>query len=184
MQRALKSAVCLLTIAAISPANPAYSIGQRLPAPDIVERPGIILAAINETDTAAIVDTLNSGREECAALPAEYRADCLQQVLGQASRKQFNGEYQSSSARLREGSRAIKRAVDQNLDPQAETISRNGRRFRAVKRQALSAVNRSASTAIAETATRLLRSGGRAERKAHYARIAQAVNSTKVILRS
>ena len=81
-------------------------------------------------------------------------------------------------------SRSISSLVNQNADPAAKPIVKGGKRYRAVKKSAIKSVNAKAAAIIAEAETKLLRSAGSGHRKVHFQRIAQAIGSTKKILRS
>ena len=85
---------------------------------------------------------------------------------------------------LNRASRSISNVVSQNADPAAKPIKKGFKSYRAVKKSAVRSVNAKAKAVIAETATKLLRSAGSGHRKVHFQRIAQAVGSTKKILRS
>ena len=71
-----------------------------------------------------------------------------------------------------------------NIDRSAPTIRVQGKRVRAVKKAIAPQVNAAARKVITESATRLLRSSGSAESVAQLTQIAQAIDSTKRILRS
>ncbi len=152
--------------------------------PLAVERP--ILLAFSESNTNRVVRTLSGAESECGALSSEYRLDCLQQAYGRAaSAMSGKPDYDSARSEISKAGRSMKALVDQNLDAKAKPIQKGARRYRAVKKEVASAVNKKGEAIIKETATRLLRSAGSSHhRKTHYQRIASAVDSTKKILRS
>lgn len=141
--------------------------------------------AFSEGTTAQIVRRLNDAENECGQLPAEYRADCLQQGLRSAAGPTVNKpDYTTAATQLNSASRSIANLVTQNADPAAQPLRKGGKTFRAVKKSAVANVNAKAAAIVAETETKLIRSAGSGLRHTHYARIAQAVGSTKRILRS
>lgn len=140
--------------------------------------------ALSDTLTNGIVLVLGAASRECGQLPPEFRADCLQVSFRRAARATENSpDYGAAAALLNSASRRISILVSRNADPAA---GRSGtRRYRAVKKSAVRAVNSAAAAVVTETETKLLRSAGSSQhRKTHYQRIAQAVGSTKRILRS
>lgn len=152
--------------------------------PLVVERP--ILLAFSESTTNRVVMTLNGAESECGALASEYRLDCLQQAYGRAaSAMSGKPDYDGARSEISRAGRSMKALVDQNLDAKAKPIQKGARRYRAIKKEVASAVNKKGEAIIKEAATRLLRSAGSSQhRKTHYQRIASAVDSTKKILRS
>ena len=85
---------------------------------------------------------------------------------------------------MNKASRSLSSLVSQNEDKAAAPIRKGGKTYRAVKKAAVKAVAAKAAAIVTETETKLLRSASSGLRKTHYARIAQAVGSTKKILRS
>lgn len=147
---------------------------------------GLIQLAFGDDTTNAIIRQLQRGAGECSRLEATYRIDCLQQVYSQAAGATNNRpDYAGANSALRGLSRKLSGIVRQNQDKQADKAKIRGKTYRAVARQALREANRQANQAIEEAATKLLRSAGNSQkRKVHYTRIADAVNSTKKLLRS
>lgn len=147
---------------------------------------GISGLAGSSTVVNGIIQVLRSGERECGQLPLEYRADCLQHTFRRAADVAEKGRaYSAAAAHLRSAATRISSLVARNVDPAAGRISRGTRSYRAVKKSAVRAVNAAAAAVITETETKLLRSvGSSQQRKIHYQRIAQAVGSTKRILRS
>ncbi len=161
----------------------------RIPSPNI-RLPGSILrvpgsAGITDNDTNLIVNNLFFGTDNCIFLPEEYRADCLGQQLKEASTVVRKSGYRDANRELNNASKKISRLVSRNEDKSARKIRRNGKTYRAVKKSAVAKVNRRTEKIVSETSTKLLRSAGNsALKKVHYARIAKAVDSTKVLIRS
>jgi hypothetical protein len=139
---------------------------------------------LSDAGTGAIVLSLQAGEMLCGQVPLEYRPDCLAQAFRlTANLAQANSEYVGAAIALNSASRDISRLVSQNADPAAPRVRSQGRTYRAVRPEAAPAVNAQVEAIITETETRLLRSTGSVG-QAHYQRIAQAVGSTKRILRS
>ncbi|MBN9669700.1 hypothetical protein [Roseibium aggregatum] len=136
--------------------------------------------------TGAIVRQLQRGTAQCGRLDPIYRIDCMRQVYQQAAGATGNRpDYAAANSQLRKASRALNGILRQHGDRNAPKAKQGNRNYRAVARTALRQANRQASQAIEEAATKLLRSAGNSKkRKVHYTRIANAVNSTKKILRS
>ena len=93
-------------------------------------------------------------------------------------------DYTTAQSELNKASRSLSSLVSQNEDKAAAPIRKGGKTYRAVKKAAVKAVAAKAAAIVTETETKLLRSASSGLRKTHYARIAQAVGSTKKILRS
>ncbi|POF32344.1 hypothetical protein [Roseibium marinum] len=147
---------------------------------------GLLQLAFSDDVTQAIVNQIQRGAGECSRLEAVYRLDCLQRVFAQASgaagRKP---DYSAANGELRKLSKTLKGIVGKNQDRKAPKAKLGNKSYRAVSQAALREVNKLASKAIEEATTKLLRSAGNSKkRKVHYTRIANAVNSTKKILRS
>lgn len=144
---------------------------------------GYRVADVSTGYTTSVVRTIEGGASECSALPSEYRVDCLSQTFRKAAGR-MNGEYNRARTPTAQASTKLRRLVSQNLDKEAKPIKRKGKTFRAVKKSSVSQVNSQAKKIIAETATKIIRSTTSKKRQIHYQRISQAVDSTKLILRS
>ncbi len=140
---------------------------------------------INTRNTGTISADISGIASQCQSLPQEYRADCLAQELKEASRLVRNSGYKDANRQLNTASNKLTRLVKANEDKSAPKIRRNGKTYRAVKKSAVKKVNRQARKIVTETKTKLIRSAGNsALKKTHYTKIARAVDSTKVLLRS
>lgn len=144
-----------------------------------------VLLAFSEGATNTVVRRISSSESECAALPSEYRADCLSQGLRGAASLASKPDYAGARTQLSTASRQISTLVRQNADPSAAPLRKGGKTYRAVKKAAVRQVNAKAAAIVVETETKLIRAAGSsAHRKSHYQRIATAVGSTKRIFRS
>ncbi len=140
---------------------------------------------INNRNTGIISADISSIPSQCQFLPQEYRVDCLAQELREASRIVRNSGYKNANREIASAAKKLDRIVKRNEDKSAPKIKRNGKTYRAVKKSSVKKVNRQAKKIVAETKTKLIRSAGNsALKKTHYTKIAKAVGSTKVLLRS
>ncbi|MFK5980244.1 MAG: hypothetical protein QM488_15280 [Rhizobiaceae bacterium] len=146
----------------------------------------VIVIAMGDSNTSKVVSRLSKGKRQCADVSAEFQADCLSQTFRSASRTARSlSDYVAAGKVLADAYKRIDALVSKNLDKNAPTIRKGGRKIRAVKKSAIAKVNAKTRAIIVETETKLLRSAGNsAKRKAHFGRIAKAAGSTKTILRS
>ena len=143
--------------------------------------------------TSSIVGNLSAARAECASYNPIYRIDCLRQRLLDIARRIPRGPAYAEARQI------IGRAASQLGSIQAANAdagmpkqrSRRNQRLReakvytAVKREKLKQAMQQAGRVIEEAQTQLLRAGENSEkRSSHYQKIAAAVGSTKVLLRS
>ncbi len=140
-------------------------------------------SGLSAKTTKAVVTTLTRGFERCGTLPWAYKYDCYRHTYKLAAQK-LNGNqaYAEAYQALVLVEETLTRAVKQNLDP-AQPVKRKGLNlYRPVKREAVPQIKRQTEAAMKKAETILLRSP--ANKQVHYARIAEAVNSNKVLLRS
>ena len=140
---------------------------------------------VNEGTTRAVEQALEDGRE-CDLLPPEYRIDCLKQTFDRAARRisPQNPAYSEARKVLRDTADQLDALVTNNLDAAAAPRTVGNKSARAVQQSLASSLNQRAAAIIQEAETKLLRASGSSQRRSHYARIAQAVGSTKTLLRS
>lgn len=140
-------------------------------------------SGLSSKATKAVVKTLVSGFDRCGTLPRVYKFDCYRHTYKLAAQKlSSNQAYAEAHKALLLVEETLTRSVKQNLDP-AQPVKRKGlNRYRAVKPEAVPQIKRQAASAMQKAETILLRSP--ANKQVHYARIAEAVNSNKVLLRS
>ncbi len=148
---------------------------------------------VSPANTTKIVEELQKGRDFCEGLAQqEYVIDCMGDSLQKAAEQlPEGGDYQAVKAALEDASIKLAELARQNA---SQTLTRglvqaNGqqssRRFTPVASEALAALNAQASAIIDEAQTVLLRSAQNSDRrKIHYQRIAEAVGSNKILLRS
>ncbi len=140
-------------------------------------------AGLSSAVTKEVVKILKSGGRECGALNKVYRYDCYRWAYKRAA------DVLSGRAAYKEAFRALvkveevlEREVARNADPATPPLRRGFTTYKAVKPQAVPKVKAKAITALEEAETTLLRSSD--DKGVHYANIAEAVNSNKVLLRS
>ena len=72
--------------------------------------------------------------------------------------------------------------IDRNVDSSKPQIRQRGQTFRAIREESVPQAKREFLSALDDAETKLLRSPDDGD--AHFARIAQAINTNKVLLRS
>ncbi|MCB1339510.1 MAG: hypothetical protein KDK24_00250 [Pseudooceanicola sp.] len=139
---------------------------------------------------AQIVGVMKRSAQVCRGVPDEYAIDCLIVHLRQAlSVTPQAGRYAEVHNALSDAVRKLDRLVVANRDEskpmirvQAGGVSTP--RMRAIRPDAVRRANAEAATIVAEAETVLLRSAARSGAKLEYTRIAEAVGSNKLLLRS
>ncbi|OED49031.1 hypothetical protein [Leisingera sp. S232] len=140
-------------------------------------------SGLSSKATQAVVKTLTSGFQRCGTLPQIYKFDCYRQTYKLAAQKlNGNQSYAEAYKALTMVEATLTKAVKQNLDPDQKPKRKGLNLYRAVKPAAVPQIKRQATSAMQRAETILLRSP--ASKKEHYTRIAEAVNSNKVLLRS
>ncbi|OIQ35337.1 MAG: hypothetical protein BM559_02180 [Roseobacter sp. MedPE-SWchi] len=138
---------------------------------------------LSNATTRSVVKILSRGAERCDQQPAVYRYDCYRWVYRRAASKlQGNGAYSEARDALRQVESRLKTVVAQNSDTTQPKRRRGLETYTAVKPTSVPRVKREAVQALAQAETVLLRSAP--NKQEHYTRIAAAVNSNKVLLRS
>ena len=157
-----------------------------VPAP--ADAPQILLAgsggAVTEATTNAVVDIIRDANRECKGAGDAYAASCLAQDYKKAALRASNPDYYEARRTLKSAARKLDRLASANADRKAPKKRGKFGSYKAVKAEAVASVKRDAVKIVEETRTKLLRSTGNDLQKIHYKRIAQAVNSNKVIFRS
>lgn len=155
-----------------------------------VARPG---APVPTRDQA--LGLLNRSASLCANAPREYRLDCVILHLRRAAAvlPQF-GAGADTRRVLSDTANRLEGLLRRNLDPGRPAIRLKTAdsplepvtpRLRAVRKETVAAVNREAARVLAEAETLLLRSASRAgPERAEFTRIAAAIGSNKLLLRS
>jgi hypothetical protein len=183
----------LATTLTLVPVSPGYS--QSTPStvhgsPSDNDTPA---SSASNLATNAIVQDINAVRNECAGLEPVYRIDCLRQGLRQVVRRMpTSGDYKDARQILSRTVSQLNSIQGSNIDSASpRKRSRGNARFKAaktftaIKRQNLDKAMAQAQAVIQEAETRLLRSSENSQKRStHYQKIATAIGSTKVLMRS
>ncbi|MEX0281056.1 MAG: hypothetical protein AB3N13_07680 [Arenibacterium sp.] len=133
--------------------------------------------------TKKVVRTLTRGADRCQRLDWFYRYDCYRSVYAVAANQLGNNDaYANARAILLEVERSFEQTIARNEDKTAPRKRRGVEQFRAVKPGSRNAVNRDFAATLQRAETKLLRSPSNSGD--HFVRIAQAVNTNKVLIRS
>ncbi|MEW2912596.1 hypothetical protein [Leisingera sp. JC11] len=151
-------------------------------------------ASVTNSVTSTVVAQISTSSAACEAVGAAYRTDCLAKELKALVKKlPAHGEYAVAREALATASDELTSLSRQNRDysqprlritvqADSETVRRP---VSAVKQERVAETNAKALAVLEETTTVLLRSAeGNNDVALHYQRIAQALNSSKVLLRS
>jgi len=171
--RALTFMLCLfLYLPAVAVAGPdSYSYG------------GSKSKGLNNATTNRLVRTLERGLRLCQSLDAVYRYDCYRQnYKSAADRLQGNAAYAVPLAALRDIEQTLQTVVARNGDPAAAPKRKGGGTFRAVTPASTAKAKETFRRSLDAATTVLLRS--KAGSGNHFARIAQVLDSDKVLLRA
>mgnify|MGYP003362104156 CR=1 FL=1 len=133
--------------------------------------------------TKAVVTTMKRDFMRCQRLAEVYRFDCYRIVYRLSARQLLGNPAYRPARQVLEGvEKSIDRVVRTYADP-TKPLKRAGfQAYRAIKPAAVPRAKRDVARVLAEAETKLLRSAGKDN--SHFASIAQAVNSNKVLLRS
>ncbi len=151
---------------------------------------------VSNARTAQIVNQLNQIQQICEFMGDEYRVACFATTYRELAEEiPANGDYEEAREVLLDTARKLDAIVRNNIDRSKPALSARIRTpggqsvptppMRAVQEPRAADLNRQASEIVAEAETVLLRSASSdATRAIHYQRIAAAVGSNKVLLRS
>lgn len=151
---------------------------------------------LSNANTNQVVSILTSGQAFCASVSdGAYAIDCLAERMGAAAAAMPDtGEYADARAALLQGAARLNALAVANADPVLPRATarqaraggiRTSRPLVPVRKDRLADMAVQAEQIVAETRTLLLRSSeASTARKVHYSRIAAAVDSNKVLLRS
>lgn len=146
--------------------------------------------------TTVIIRRLDESEQICETMGDEYRPACFAATYRQLAEEiPANGDYSEAREVLLDTARKLDTIVRNNVDRQKPALTARVRReggssaptppMRAVREARVAEVTRQAANILEEAETVLLRSASSdAARAIHYQRIAAAVGSNKVLLRS
>jgi hypothetical protein len=150
----------------------------------------------NAANTDALVARIAAVNAVCDWLLQPYRLWCLANGYDLMAETLLPfGGYRDVRQVLKRTAGQLRAIAEANVDPEAEpvvlrrgdgSVTEVGRApIRAVRRAAVASTNRQAAAVLDEAATVLLRSAENSTRRqVSYQRIAQAIDSSKVLLRS
>ncbi|MQQ08961.1 hypothetical protein GFB49_10895 [Epibacterium sp. SM1979] len=138
---------------------------------------------VNRRTTNELVRALRAGSDRCEREQKIYKWDCYRLVYRDVARiSKRNSDYDEATKALKLVETRIDAVVSKNLDPETPKRRKLLHTYRAVKPEALPEIKRETAKALDDAQKILLRSP---ERKSlHYTRIADALESNKVLLRS
>lgn len=151
---------------------------------------------VSDAQTAQIVNQLNQIQAICEFMADEYRVACFATTYRELAKDiPANGDYAEVKKALNDAAQKLDTLSRNNRDRakpalRARLSTGTGRTvstppIAAVRADRAPQINRQASDIVAEAETVLLRSASSDARRAiHYQRIAAAVGSNKVLLRS
>ncbi len=163
--------------------TPKSTLGQDVPN---TPQNTYIRIAVADKSTAKITKPLKGAASECRTVKEEYLASCLAGAFRAAAKavKSSQPDYRDARKILTDAAKKLEGLQKANADKSVpKKRSKNGT-YRAVKKEAVTGVKKSALKIVQEAETMLIRSSGSGKRQLHYQRISQAVGSPKVLLRS
>lgn len=148
--------------------------------------------ALSPPVTNAVADSVGDAFDRCRTLDSSYQIDCVsQQLKATADRIAGEGAYGPVNRILNDAARDLARIARQDRDTAQPRVSvqhrdQSGiRTYSAVRRDSVARSKAAAARVIEQAQTLLLRSAANsANRRSHFQRIAAAMDSGKVLLRS
>ena len=141
------------------------------------------VAGLSNRVTKQVVRILRRDFGGCQRLEEVYRYDCYRQTYRLAVREIVGMPAYRPARKALEGvEETLARIVARNADPTKPPKRRLFQTYRAIAPAAVPKAKADLTRALEEAETQLLRSRPQGER--HFASIAEAVNSNKVLLRS
>ncbi|TLP59281.1 hypothetical protein FEE96_16895 [Parasedimentitalea maritima] len=144
---------------------------------------GFSTSTLNGSATSRVVDILTRGFGKCKRLPKIYRYDCYWKTYKKAQ-DFLHGSlvYSQAHKAISEVEDTLRLVVRNNVDPSKKPVRRGLNTYRAINEAAIPEAKARTERAMDQAQTILLRAPD--NKQAHFARIADAVNSNKVLLRS
>lgn len=160
------------------------------------EAEGVPLAVANPEGTSFVTGLIADAYAICSNLPQkEYTVDCLGERLEVLARSLPNrGDYAEAKKVIADTSKQLRSLARKNRSrtkPRARLVNTvRGKKVTTspvipVRTEAVEQTIRQAAVIMKEAETKLLRSSANSDRrKVHYAQMAQAIGSNKVLLRA
>ncbi len=154
---------------------------------------------LSDDDTHLIIKELGEASTFCSRLDEVYRIDCLSNQYEQiADTLPERGDYEPIKTQLMSAAQELAALARENQDPIVPVLpvtspepksktpkAKTTRPLVPVSKKRIAKVQRAAVKVIEETQTILLRSAENSRRRqTHYTKIATAIGSNKVLLRS
>lgn len=137
---------------------------------------------LNNTTTNSLIRQLKRDFQRCSSIPWTYRYDCYDDAYYRSARSLGqNPAYEPAAEALEEVGKKITAVIQKNADPSKPPLRKGLKTYTPITESAESKARQEVSRAIADAQTVLLRSPEGGE---HYTRIAAALESNKVLLRS
>ena len=137
---------------------------------------------LNST-TNRVVNKVLRTSQNCQALDLIYRFDCFRQHYKMlASRLEDNPSYAIPLQVFRDIEKTLEIIVAENADPAAKPLRNRGRTYRAITQASTAKATATFNQALSDASTMLLRSSS--DNAGHFSRIAAALDSNKILLRS
>lgn len=140
-------------------------------------------AGLSNTTTKKVVRTISRGVDRCQRVERVYRFDCYRQTY-HLTASLLNGRpaYRDALKALELVEGALDKVMARHVDPTVPLRRQGLQMYRAIKPGAIPRATAEMDRALGKAETILLRAPERTGN--HYARIAEAVHSNKVLLRS
>ncbi len=140
-------------------------------------------AGLSDATTNRLVRKLEKGIRLCQSLDPVYRYDCYRQNYREAAdRLEGNAAYAVPLTVLRDIEATLQTIVTRHGDAGAPVTRRRGETFRAITPAATARAKETFRRSLDESVTVLLRAADGTG--SHFARIARALDSDKILLRA
>lgn len=141
-------------------------------------------SGFSNATTSKLTRSLTEGIAKCReSLEAVYRYDCYRQTYADAVKDlKYSRDYAPAQAILAEVEQSLGRTIARHADPSAPVVRQGFTKFRAIRAESLPTAKAEFVVALEEAETRLLRSPDNGQE--HFQRIAAAIETNKVLLRS
>lgn len=141
-------------------------------------------AGLSKATTRKVIRFLTRDFERCTRLDKVYRYDCYRFTYKLAADQMVgNSAYADAFKAVKLVQDRLTQIVDENRDTTKPPVRRGLQQFKAIKPEAVPRSKQQLTQALDEAETILLRSASQSG-NVHFARIAEAVGTNKVLLRS
>ncbi|MCF6233998.1 MAG: hypothetical protein L3J36_13015 [Rhodobacteraceae bacterium] len=176
-------AVVLSIIFSLSAPSPGFSYGQGDGEGEGRTSGGVGGAGLSNATTRTVVRALTRGVARCQRVERVYRFDCYRQTY-QLAASLLNGRpaYRDARKALESVEAALDKVMKRHVDPNVARKRQGLQTYSAIKPTAIPRATAEMELALNKAETVLLRAPERTGK--HYTRIAEAVDSNKLLLRS